>query len=175
MYFRNFRLSKTWLDHCLKSAVSEHPSTFNMLKGRKHLWNLLDGTFIIFFHHSEGKLFWKCLPYWNLESEEFFLTHSLPITTISLETLGICSFLLKWNNLENEILFLNFLFHLLNLHEILNIFEKRMIAIVNVFPKLQTVKDLVRLLSKKRHFRTSFKSQHVKGSQTLVKSAWERF
>ena len=45
-----------------------------------------------------------------------------------------------------------------------------MIVIANVFRKLQTVKDLVRPLSKKSRFRTPFDSQHVKGSQTLVKS-----
>ena len=45
----------------------------------------------------------------------------------------------------------------------------------NVFPKLQLVKDLVRPLSKKRRFTTSFESQHVKASQTLVKSRWEHF
>ena len=48
-----------------------------------------------------------------------------------------------------------------------------MIFIVFAFPKLQMVKDLVRSLSKKRRFRTPFESQHVKGSQTLVKYAWE--
>ena len=37
--------------------------------------------------------------------------------------------------------------------------------------KLQTVNDLSRHLLKKHRFRTSFDSQHVKGSQTLVKSA----
>ena len=45
------------------------------------------------------------------------------------------------------------------------------IALANVFPKLPTVKDLVRPPSKKHCFRTPFDSQHVKGSQTLVKSA----
>ena len=44
----------------------------------------------------------------------------------------------------------------------------------NVFPKLETLKDVVRALSKKRRFRTSFESQHVKGYQTLLKSVWER-
>ena len=48
-------------------------------------------------------------------------------------------------------------------------------VIANVFPKLQTVKDLVRPLSKKRRIRTSLNSQHVKGSQTLVESAREHF
>ena len=77
--------------------------------------------------------------------------------------------------LRNEKFFLDFLFHLWNLHTILNILTKNMIFIANLFPKLLTVKDLVRPLSKKRRFRTFFDSQHVKGSQTLVKSAWERF
>ena len=37
MYFENYRVSKTWLDHSLESAVLEGPSTVNMLKGAKHL------------------------------------------------------------------------------------------------------------------------------------------
>ena len=53
----------------------------------------------------------------------------------------------------------------------LNIFKKRKIVIASVFPKLLTVIDLVRPLSRICRFRTSFDSQHVKGSQTLVKSA----
>ena len=48
-----------------------------------------------------------------------------------------------------------------------------MIVIANVFPRLKTVKDLVRPLSKKRRFWTFFGNQHVKGSQTLVNSAWD--
>ena len=46
-----------------------------------------------------------------------------------------------------------------------------MIVIPTLFRKLQTVNDLVRPLSKKHHFRTPFNSEHVKGSQTLVKSS----
>ena len=46
-----------------------------------------------------------------------------------------------------------------------------MIVIATLFRKLQIVKDLVRPLSKKHRFRTPFDSQHVKGSETLVKSA----
>ena len=47
MYFRNERPSKSWLDHSLKSPVSEHRSTVNMLKGPKHFWNRHESTFII--------------------------------------------------------------------------------------------------------------------------------
>ena len=46
-----------------------------------------------------------------------------------------------------------------------------MIVIATLLRNLQTVKDLVRLLSKEHCFRPPFDSQHVKGSQTLVKSA----
>ena len=71
---------------------------------------------------------------------------------------------------EKQKSFSNFLLHLRNLHRILNILTKKMIVIANVFPKLQTVKILVRPLSKKRPFRTLFEIQHVKASQMLVKS-----
>ena len=46
-----------------------------------------------------------------------------------------------------------------------------MIVIPTLFQKLQTVKDVVTALSKKHRFRTPFDSQHVKGSQTLLKSS----
>ena len=50
-------------------------------------------------------------------------------------------------------------------------FEKEMLFIATLFRKLQTVKNLVRPPSKEHRFRTPFDSQHVKGSQALVKSA----
>ena len=76
---------------------------------------------------------------------------------------------------EKRKTFCNFLFHLWYLHEILNIFKEKLIVIGNVFPKLQTVKSLVRPFSKKPCFRTPFDSQHVKASNVLAKSAWECF
>ena len=97
----------------------------------------------------------------------------MPIRTIPLRILGICSSLIKWSYLKNWKIFLNFLFHLWNLHQILNIFKKKMIVIANVFPKLQTAKYLVKPLSGKLRFRTSFESQRVNRYQTVVKSAWE--
>ena len=33
MYFGNYKLSQTWLEHSLKSAVWKHPLTVNMLEG----------------------------------------------------------------------------------------------------------------------------------------------
>ena len=49
--------------------------------------------------------------------------------------------------------------------------KKKIIVIGTLLRKLQAVKDLVRPLSKKDRFRTPFDSQHLKGSQTLLKSA----
>ena len=72
MYFRNYRLSKTWLDQYLKRAISEDPSTVNMVNGPKDLWNLHDCSFIIFFHHSEGKWLGLYLPCWSLKSKGGF-------------------------------------------------------------------------------------------------------
>ena len=37
MYFRNYRMSNTWLNHSLEIAFSEPPSTVNMLMGAKNL------------------------------------------------------------------------------------------------------------------------------------------
>ena len=103
------------------------------------------------------------------------LTHWQPITSIILKVMRISLSLFECNSVRNKKLFLNFLFHLCNLHQILNILKEKNIVISNVLLKLQTVKDLVRSLSKKHRFRTSFNSQHVKGSQTFAKSAWEHF
>ena len=103
------------------------------------------------------------------------LTHWLPITSILLRIVRICCWPFKRNHLKKENLFLSFLFHWLNLHHILKIFNIEKMVIANVFPKLQNVKDLVRQHSKNCRFKTSFTSQHVKGSQTLEKSPWEHF
>ena len=71
--------------------------------------------------------------------------------------------------------FLGFLFHLYNLHQILNIFQKKKIVIAHVFSKLVTVQGLVTPLSIQRCLKTSLESQHVQRFQTLVKSSWENF
>ena len=50
-----------------------------------------------------------------------------------------------------------------------------MTLIAYVFPTLRTAKDVVRRMSKKHRFGISFDSQHVKGSQTLLKSVPQHF
>ena len=60
-YFRNYILPKIWLDQCLKSPVTQHPSTVIMLKVFWHLRNLHDTTFTILFRESGENWVRKCL------------------------------------------------------------------------------------------------------------------
>ena len=84
-----------------------------------------------------------------------------------------CQF--KCSYLKSQKKFFNSLFHFWNLHQILNILKENMFVIANVLAKLETVKNLVRALSKKCCFRTRFDNQHVKVSEILGKSWWENF
>ena len=97
------------------------------------------------------------------------------MTSILFLIARICCSRFKGSLLKNEKTFLNFLFHFSNLNPILNLSKKKMIVIALAFPKLQTVKDLVRTLSKNLRLRTLIEIQHMKGSQTPVKSVWEHF
>ena len=64
MFFRSSRVWISWLDHSLKSNVSEIAVTVNMWKSHKYLRNLHESTFIMCFHHFDGSWFGKCLPYY---------------------------------------------------------------------------------------------------------------
>ena len=99
----------------------------------------------------------------------------MPRASILFNIARICNSQLKSNYLENEKHFPNFLFHLWNLHQISNILKRKVMVIANVFPELQTVKNFVRPLSKKRCFGRCFDSQHVNLSQLFAKSPWEWF
>ena len=80
---------------------------------------------------------------------------------------------MRCNFLENEKLFLNFFLHFWNLVSILNVFKKKMTLIAEVFPKLRSPKNKVRSISIKSRFKGSFKKQHGKCAQTLLKFAWQ--
>ena len=97
------------------------------------------------------------------------------MASILLNIVGIWSSQFQCNYLENRKFFLNFYFHLWNLHQILKILKKKMMVIANVFPKLRTVENFVTLLSKKRPLWTPLKSEHAKVSGIVAKSHWERF
>ena len=122
-----------------------------------------------------GEIIWKISPWLKFEIIGFFLTHGLSITSILFRIVRIRCSLFKSSYLKKKKHFLVFLFHLWNLHQILNIFQQKKIVIANVFPKLATVQGLVTPLNIQRRLKTSFDSQHVKRYQTLVKSSWVHF
>ena len=55
----------------------------------------------------------------------------------------------------------------------MNISKKKMTFIAEVFPKLRRSKNKVRSMSIKSRFKGSFKKQHGKCVQTLLKFAWQ--
>ena len=74
------------------------------------------------------------------------------------------------NYLKNEKLFLNYFLHFRNLHEILNICNKKMSFIADLFAKLRTPKNVPRYMSKKSRSKGPFDRQHGKRVQTLLQS-----
>ena len=74
------------------------------------------------------------------------------------------------NYLKNKKLFLNFFLHFRNRHEILNICEKKMTFIADLFAKLRSPKNVVRYMSKNSRFKGGFDWQHGKRVQTLLRS-----
>ena len=103
------------------------------------------------------------------------LTQILLMASILLNIARISNSQFKSNYLKNENLFLSFLFHFWNLHQVLNILNKKMVVIAKVFPQLQTVKKFITSLCEKRCYGARLDSRHVKVSQILAKSPWEGF
>ena len=103
------------------------------------------------------------------------ITDWLPMTSILFGIERICSSLLKVNYLKNKKHFIKFLFRWWNLHQIFQHFRKKDDRDSWCISEITECQNVVRPLSKKRRFRTSFDSQLVKGFQTFVKWAWEHF
>ena len=80
--FPKLRTLNTWLDKCIKSLVSEDPSTNNMVNVPKRCWNQHHITFIISTDHCQDNWFVKSLCYWNAKSWDSLLTHWLPMKSI---------------------------------------------------------------------------------------------
>ena len=151
------------------SFDSQHVKQYQTLV--KSSWEHFDHIFSSLW----GEIIWKISSWFKCEIIGFLLTHGLSITSILFRIVRICRSLLKSSSLKNKKHCLGFLFHLWNLHQISNIFQKKKIVIANVFPKLATVQGLVTPFTIERRLKTSFDSQHVKRYQTLVKSWWEHF
>ena len=75
MYFGNDGLRKRRFDKCLKSHISEDPSTSNTEEGPTHFSSVQDGRFIIFINHSEHNSVGKDLYYCYSKSQDYFLAH----------------------------------------------------------------------------------------------------
>ena len=54
MYFRKYGFANRFLHKYIKSAVSQYPSTSNIVKALKHISNYHGGTFIILIDHGSG-------------------------------------------------------------------------------------------------------------------------
>ena len=92
------------------------------------------------------------------------------MTSILFLTENIWRNQFRSNYLKNEKLFLKYFLNFRNLHEILNICNKKMSFIADLFAKLRTPKNVVRYMSKKSRFKGPFDRQHGKRVQTLLRS-----
>ena len=72
--------------------------------------------------------------------------------------------------LKNKKLFHNYFLHFRNLHEILNICNKKMSFIADLFAKLRTPKNVVRYMSQESRSKGPFDRQLGKQVQTLLRS-----
>ena len=61
MYFWSYALPETWLDNCLKIAISEDPLTGNIVNAPKHCWNLIESDFSIIIDHCDNDSVGKSL------------------------------------------------------------------------------------------------------------------
>ena len=67
--------------------------------------------------------------------------------------------------------FFSIFFSILKIYMNFWIFFKKMVTLIaDIFPKLRTLKNVVRQMSKKSRFREAFDYQHCKRAQTLLKS-----
>ena len=80
--FRKLRTPKTWSDKCLKSRLSEDPSTSNIVNELKHFLNLHQCTFILLIDQWKVNWVGKSLCYWHAISWYCLLTHWLPMKCI---------------------------------------------------------------------------------------------
>ena len=92
------------------------------------------------------------------------------MTSILFLTENIWRNQFRSNYLKNEKLFLKYFLDFRNLLEILNICNKKMSFIADLFAKLRTPKNVVRYMSKKSRSKGPFDRQHGKRVQTLLRS-----
>ena len=127
-YYRSCCIRKRCLLKRLKCLASAHHSVIKVLMGWKDCWSQHGTTIFRFFHKFEINWVGNSLPQSHLESSDSFLTRWLPLTSIPV---AICRF--SDNNfkrlyLKKESLFVNFVLHFWNVHEIWNILKKKRVS-----------------------------------------------
>ena len=93
------------------------------------------------------------------------------MTSIPAAICTIFSNNLKRYYLKNGRLFLDFLLHFWNVHEIYNFLKKRMSVLASLFPKLLFPKEVATETSRRSRFKKPFGNQRVNGLQTPLKVA----
>ena len=135
--FPKLRTVKTCLDKCLKSPISENPSTSNMINASKHCPNLryININWSLPYQLSWKKfllLTWKIL---GLLVSTSSTDEKCPVVKRDKLTIPI-----QMDYLRNKKVFHDFLLHFSNLAEILNVLKQKTTLIAFVFPKLRTPK-----------------------------------
>ena len=101
----------------------EDPFTSNVVNRSKHWFNLNGSSFTIFVDHCEANWVGKSRSYRKSKSQNFFLTHRLPMTSILFLVETIQYKQVRCIYRKNKKLFLNLFVYFSNLHQILNIFK----------------------------------------------------
>ena len=143
MYFRKYGSRKTWLNKCLKSPVSDDRSTFNMVNWPKHLFTQRQLLYHIRWSLCR-KLPWKkslvvtCKVFrvfvntLTTDDEYSLLSRHNSMQTIQMHVWQkqksfsqfLCAFFKSTWNFED--------------------FQKKMTFIAYIFPKLRTLRNVVR-------------------------------
>ena len=110
----------------------------------KHCLNINDKTFTIYIDLSEGYSGWKSLSEWYGKSEDYLLTHWVPIIGTLFLTEAIYFQHFKKQLSQTRKILSDFSLHFINLDLILNILRKKMTLIADVFLNLLTPKKVVR-------------------------------
>ena len=102
----------------LKGLASGHHSVINMLTGSKHCWSQQGITIFLFFHEFEINWVGESLPFSHLKSSDCLLTRWLPMTSIPGAKCRLSNNKFKRFYLKKQKLFVDFISHLWNVHEI---------------------------------------------------------
>ena len=140
MYFWTEGLLKTCSDRCLKSPLSENPSTSNMVNRPTQCSKLNDSTFTIFVDPLERSSCSKSFSEWYGKSQDCLLTLSLRIISILLlwKTIYCNIFWSNYLRKKKHLISFFFLFAFLKFRFNFEDFQNKTTLIADVFLNLHT-------------------------------------